>query len=443
MPYELETDKSHKFLSATQIAILLSFGLHFLIYIYGFPISLFKKESSNKEQMVSTIELSPLEQARLPNLDSQWNIPEFNNTPLDEAAPPFALPLPPNFTPSNDLPAVSIPPGYSFPNIPPISSDIELPPLGITDLSSLPLPPPVKDLDSIIPPDVPLTTPEEATEEKPTEESITPPPEPPPEPEKPESDKPSPEQIAAVREQKLKGNLRAVSKSIQKQDGETTDEEARKNYVAWLSKIENAEPESVEIKGIYPKDACIRRLEGQSIYGVVVDANNEVVALELIKGAKYPIFNEKASEDIQKHDFANETNETNETQKVRPYQVTVDYKYDAEICPSLTLPSLRKQEETAPKPKTDAVPKPESQPQPKPEAETKPQPQAKPESQPQTEAESKPQPKPESQPQPEAGTETKPESQPLPSLRERLQNTPLPDDNTIRERLRRNPLPKK
>ena len=466
MPYELETDKRHKFFNATQIAILLSLGLHVSIYKYGFPISLFKEKSSNQDRMVSTIELSPLEQARLPNLDSQWSVPQFDNTPLDEAAPPFALPLPPNFTPSTDLPAVSIPPGYSFPNIPPISSDIELPPLGITDLSALPLPPPLTDLDSIVPPDS-LTTPEEPTEEKPTEESLNPPPETPPEPEKPESNKPTPEQIAAVREQKLKGNLRVVSKTIQKKDGETSDEEARKNYVAWLSKIENVEPELVEIEGIYPKDACIRKLEGQSIYGVVVNANNEVVALDLIKSAEYGIFNEKASEDIQTHDFANqtnqinetnETNETNEIKEARPYQVTVDYKYDPEICPSLTLPSLKKQEETAPKPKTETAPKPESQPQPKPEAETKPQPKPesqpqpkpeaetetlpKPESQPQPETESKPQPKPESQPQPEAETETKPESQPLPSLRERLQNTPLPDDNTIRERLRRNPLPK-
>ena len=426
MPYELKTDKlSHKFLNASQIAILLSLGLHLLVYKYGFPTLLIKEEPRNRDNTVSTIALNPLEQTRLPNLEPQLNIPTFNNTPLDEAAPPFALPLPPNFDPSASLPPIPVPP---------VSSDIELPPLGITDLADLPLPPSLEDFDSLTPPDAPVTTPEaegaeeaeeveEAKEVEEVEEA-----EEAEEAEVPPEDRPTPEQIAVVRQQKLQGNIRDLSLNLQKQDIATTDEEARKNYVNWLSKIEDVEPEAVEITGIYPKDACIRRLEGTSVYGVVVDENNTVVALELIKGAEYPIFNERASKDIQQHDFANET------QEITPYQVTVDYKYDEEICPSLTLPSLREEPVPASKPEgaeeIEGVEGAE-------EIEGVEEVEEVEEVEGVEEAEEVEEVEGAEEAEEIEGVE---EAEP-PSLRERLQNTPLPNNDNIRERLRNNPLP--
>jgi outer membrane biosynthesis protein TonB len=461
MPYELETEKlklSHKFLNATQIAILLSVGLHFLLYKYGFPTLLIQEKLNNRDKTVATVELSPVEQARLPDLESSWNVPLLNSTSLDEAAPPFALPLPPNFNPSTNLPPVPIPPGYNFPNLPSINSNnIELPPLGITDLSELPLPPPIEDLNSLTPPDVPLTTPEKPPNSKPTTEK-PPTPKPPevkaPE-EKTEETKPTPQQIAAVQQQKLQGNLRNVSSSLRQQNTATTDEEARKNYINWLSKIEDAKPETVKLQGIYPRDACIRKLEDESVYGVLINAKNEVVGLELIKGAKYPIFNEQASEDIQKHDFANES------KKTKPYQVTVNYEYNRETCPSLTLPSLKEKEQPAPvttpepQPEVEQAPEPVTTPEPQPEVEQPPKPVTTPEPQPEVEQPPKPvttpEPQPEVEPKPvpehEPEAEQKPEPQPeaeqQPSLRERLENTPLPDNETIRERLQKNPLPGK
>lgn len=422
MPYELKTDKlSHKFLNASQIAILLSLGLHLLVYRYGFPTLLIKEEPRNRDNMVSTIALNPLEQARLPNLEPEWNIPTFNNTPLDEAAPPFAFPLPPSFDPNASLPPIPVPP---------VSSDIELPPLGITDLAALPLPPPLEDLDSLTPPDALVTTPEvegveEIEEAQEVEEAEV---EEVQETETPPEDRPTPEQIAAVRQQKLQDNLRDVSLSLQKQDIATSDEEARKNYVNWLSKIEDVEPEAIEITGIYPKDACIRRLEGTSVYGVVVDADNSVVALELIKGAEYPIFNERASKDIQQHDFANETPE------ITPYQVTVDYKYDAEICPSLTLPSLRKKEELVPTTDAEGA---EEAPATETQSETEETPPTTPEARDAEETEEAPVTETETEEIPPPTEETEP-----PPLRDRLRNTPLPNNDNIRERLRNNPLPK-
>ena len=201
--------------------------------------------------------------------------------------------------------------------------------------------------------------------------------------------------------------------------------------MAWLSEVKAIEPETLVIEGTYPRDACIRRLEGTSVYGVVADASGMVVALDLIKGAKYPIFNEQASKDLSSRELSNDTG------KPKPYQITVEYKYDAEICPSLTLPSLRRdnQSEPEPEPKSQPAPteaKPETTEIPA-EAETKPEPQPKPEA----EAETKTQP--ELAPA-EAETKPEPESKPeLPSLKDRLRNVPLPERKP--SHLERTPLP--
>ena len=190
-----------------------------------------------------------------------------------------------------------------------------------------------------------------------------------------------------------------------------TDEDARKNYVSWISRIKEVKPDALVLEGLYPKDACIRKLEGTSVYGVVVDSSNQVVSSELLKSADYPVFNQQAMKDIQKYDFGNKSAEN------KPYQVTVNYKYNADICPSLTLPSLRKENEVeTPPPET---PEPVTPPA-KLEIPEKVTPPAEPEI-----------------PQPETPETITPDD----SFRERLRNTPLPDDDVIRERLRNTPLP--
>ena len=402
MSYESKLDnQTNKFFHPTQLTLIISLILHLLVYKFGLPVFNFKNDSGRRE--VSLIELTPEQESRLPNLYPQLDIPEIPNTPLDSAAPPFALP--PSLTPGIEglppLPPIIIPspPNFNIPPFPPIpTTDIRLPPIG--DSSSLPLPPPLESLDSEIQQETktPTTAPSTPTTPK-TEEK---PPQAAPKPEtKPQ---PSPEQIAAKRQQNLQQKIRRVSSSLQKRETGTTDEDARKNYVAWLNEVKAIEPEALAIEGIYPRDACIRKLEGTSVYGVVTDAQGKVVALDLIKGAKYPIFNEQASKDISDRTF------NNNTQKPKPYRVTVNYKYDAEICPSLTLPSLRRDD----KPKTPEKP-PASAPAPKPEA---------------TET-AKPQP---------AATE-KPPAPAQPSLRDRLRDVPLP--NRKPSELERTTLPNK
>lgn len=357
-------NSSSKLIRPTQIAIVISLGIHVLLLKYGFPqFAIEEDKKITIKETVPTIELTPQEQSRLPNLSPQLNIPELNKTPLGENIAPFALSpsIPQNPNLFSDLPSVPLPPPPSslavpnvplvqiplpplqslppiappLPSLPPLpNTDIKLPPIG--DTSSLPLPPPVP------------SAPVDSTEKPASPPTAKPSPQPaPPEAKKPEETKPptpsaepkpkpSPTQIAAQRQQKLTQEVRELSSSLKKNTTETTNEEARKNYVAWLSVIQEVKPEELTFTGTYPRDACIRRLEGTSVYGALVNPQGKVTDLELIKGAKYPIFNQQASKNISARALANNTG------NIKPYRITVNFKYDPEICPSLTLPSLRR-----------------------------------------------------------------------------------------------------
>ena len=99
-------------INSTQVALLISLGFHLLLYKYGFP-NLFVQKNNiiSSKETVTTIELTPLEQARLPDLDPEFSIPEFNNTPLDGDVPPLALPtyITPDIGNLADLPTIPVP----------------------------------------------------------------------------------------------------------------------------------------------------------------------------------------------------------------------------------------------------------------------------------------------------------------------------------------------
>ncbi len=434
MSYESQLDnQSGKLINPAQLCLLISIAFHLLILKFGLPTIKFNNDSGRRE--VSIIELNPEQQSRLPNFSPQQstpdtpdlsNLPDFDSS---EPASPFAIP--PNLIPgigdSSPLPPLTIPPPpiFDFPDLPPIT-DITLPPVG--DLSDLPLPPTINPLDFKVEPiklppnvgqtpDNPVdsTTPEQPSNpEKPPTTATKPEPNKQPE----AKPKPTPEEIAAKQAANSSQRIKNLSQSLTRNEAGTTDEDARKNYVAWLAKVAEIKPNTTEIVGTYPRDACIRRLKGSSVFGVVVNAKGEVVALDLIKGAKYPIFNQQGSKDISDRIFKNDT------PNPKPFQVTVNYEYDSEICPSLTLPSIRRAEEKQ-KPKTEPVPKPAPAPAPKPEPEPTPPP--IPEAKPKPVPEAKPKPVPAPKPKPAPIPEPKPEPQPLPSLRDRLRNIPLPD----------------
>ena len=444
MSYESQLDnQSGKLINPAKLCLLISIALHLLILKFGLPTIRFNNDSGRRE--VSLIELNPEQQSRLPNFSPQQStetpdIPDLSNLPdVDSSEPASPFAIPPNLIPgvgdSSSLQPLTIPPPpiFDFPDLPPVT-DITLPPIG--DLSDLPLPPAINPLDFKVEPiklppntgktpDKPVdaTTPEQpSTPAKPTTTT-----------KKPEKNqqpdakpKPTPEKIAAKQAANSRQRIKNLSQSLTKNEAGTTDEDARKNYVAWLAKVADIKPNAIEIVGTYPRDACIRRLKGSSVFGVVVNAKGEVVALDLIKGAKYPIFNQQGSRDLAKHIFENETAQP------KPYQVKVNYEYDSEICPSLTLPSIRRAEEKQ-KPQAEPIPKPAPAPAPAPKPEPEPTPSPAPAPKPEPKPE--PKPVPEAKPKPVAAPEPKPapvpapvpEPKPLPSLRDRLRNIPLPD----------------
>jgi outer membrane biosynthesis protein TonB len=442
MSYESKLDRqSGKLLNPAKLCLFLSVALHLLALKFGLPSLNLDDDSGARE--VSVIELSPEQQSRLPNVSPQLkdpNIPGFNSNlpPVDNSKPasPFAIPrsLIPGIGNPNNLPPVPIPPPPQFdlPPLPPIT-DITLPPVG--NFSNLPQPPKsdpsaFKVKPSKVP-TLPAKTPnavqqpQQPSKPSQTTAKLEPPSNQPPN-QPPNQPQPTPEQIAAIKAASSENRVGNLSQNLKKISTGTTDEDARKNYIAWVSKVKEIKPEKIEILGTYPRDACIRRLEDTSVFGVVVDKTGAVVALDLIKGAKYPIFNELASQEI-----SNRTLE-NKTKKPKPYQVTVNYKYDSEICPSLTLPSIQKAEEVQPTPPVkESTPAPAPAPIPAPKPEPAPIPAPKPAPQPQSQPAPAPKPKPKPQPQ----------RKPLPSLKDKLRNIPLP--NLDPSDLKDIPLPKK
>ena len=445
MSYESQLDnQSGKLINPAKLCLLISIALHLLVLKFGLPTIRFNNDSGRRE--VSLIELNREQQSRLPNLYPQLetpdleNIPDISNLPdLDSSDPAAPFAIPPNLIPGIGDPAnlppliIPPPPTFNLPPLPPIT-DITLPPVG--DLSDLPLPPTVNLEDFQVepiklPPDFGKTP--DKPVDSPTPKQPTKPVKPPTTATKPEPNKqpetkpqPTPEQIAAKKTADSQQRLSNLRQSLTKSEVGTSDEDARKNYIVWLAKVQDVEPDQIEIIGTYPRDACIRRLKGSSVFGVVVNAKGEVVALDLIKGAKYPIFNQQGSKDLAARILENGTD------KPKPYQVKVNYEYDSEICPSLTLPSIRRGEERqkqqtepipapapAPKPKPAPAPKPKPAPAPKPKPELKPVPAPKP----------KPAPKP--VPAPKPAPKPVPELKPLPSLRDRLRDIPLPDRKPV------------
>ncbi len=439
MSYESQLDhESGKLISPTQLCLLLSVVVHLLVLKFGLPTLKFNNDDGKRE--VSIIELNSEQQARLPDLEPQLKTPDLASLTNPANLPPNLLPG--NADPANLPPLIIPPPPQSnFPPLPPIT-DITLPPVG--NWSNLPLPPQTQtDLDPSdfqvepikLPPNlgkVPQSstkTPIVKTPSNPTNTAKLQPPQKQPET-KPETEpktrpQETPEVIAAQKVAASQQRIASLRQSITPTKEGTSNEEARKNYLLWVAKIKDAKPDNIAIKGTYPRDACIVRLQGSSVFGVMVNTTGEVVALDLLKGSKYPIFNQQANQDLRSRLFKNDTN------KPKPYQVEVNYEYDPQICPALTLPSIRKSEQKqspqpapAPKPATQSKPKPQPAPAPEPATQSKPKPQPA------------PAPKPATQPEPVPAPDNS-----SPSLGDRLRNIPLPDLDP--DQLKNVPLPAK
>ncbi|MGF1479522.1 MAG: TonB family protein [Cyanophyceae cyanobacterium] len=365
-----------KLLRPNSMAILASLGFHALLFTALPNLSLSPREEASSLS-VRVTELSPAEQARLPNFapplnpyalpDASVVTPRLNTFPLELPNATTLLP-PPSAQSSNqapvtsilpDLPTVPLPPPPSFAIVPPQPSappekSVESPaPASETPppTASIPAPP----LNSLPPlpqqstlPTLPQN-PNRALRFSPPAPSIsardllnqqranaggsaT-------SPEAGDSDNQqaansselppaAPTDIETLRQQNLVAEVLELRASLAKDETDTTNEEALKNDLNWRQANQVAEPEEISFAGTYPEDACIVQAEGTATYGVLVDAQGNLTSTDLIKSSGYPILNNQALEQVKSRSFE-------QTDGAQSYLVSVDFQYDPEICPSL------------------------------------------------------------------------------------------------------------
>jgi TonB family protein len=151
-------------------------------------------------------------------------------------------------------------------------------------------------------------------------------------------------------------NLNPLAEQLQLQSANTTNEEALKNDVAWREQVKVPNPSFLTIAGVYPKDACVGKLEGSATYGVVVNPDGGIKDFQLIKSSGYGIFNQQALKQIQTENIALSND------NAPAYLVNVDFKYNPQNCPSLNVANVGQVETSSssnPQSATENTPKPE------------------------------------------------------------------------------------
>lgn len=380
---------SSKIFNVKSLFILASIGIHAFVLGVGLPIfpNTWQKDKSTNPREVGLIELNPAEQSRLPNLDrpSLEDIPQypnpsslngsfFDSSSLPSLPPSYpstsnlpSLPPPPDtIALGNNLPVV-VPPQQSIPALPSLPRALPSP----STLPTLPSQPPNFQYPPTYPPNTSTSTPiqpppiNELRTQRPDFGELRPP-------------IPADELInrrdsvvtrsgtptdnpaetsqqamvngnggqtnaaanarAALQERRIKQlvaeNIRGAESLIADKEN-TTDEEARENEVNWRVRVKVAQPTEITLEGTYPKAACMRKLEGTTVYGVMVNAQGRVASSPyrpyLIRSAGYPVLNQQALNEIKERSFTNQTGQT------QPYRVVVNYKYDPKVCPSLAV----------------------------------------------------------------------------------------------------------
>ncbi|RMF21987.1 MAG: TonB family protein, partial [Cyanobacteria bacterium J083] len=350
----------NKIISPNGIAVLASVTFHGLLLSLGLPAWNSTAEELKPGKTVPVIELSALEQSRLPDFSQNTpTIPPFSATDLN-SNPLFNLPNLPN-TSSNirQIPLPPPPPQVNsvYPNLP------SLPPIPKSSYrtrqytSSLPqvkyrnipyLPPYSRNIPLPAPPPIPnsqylpnqyppvvILPPYPNNQPSPTD-NINPPVKTTTNPVNPNlvtpQNRPSREEFLAKRIEELSSQIRQKSDNLRAKKTNTSNAEADRNYLAWWAKIKTEkQPEFLAIKGVYPTDACPRKLQGSVNYGILVDAEGSVRQISLIKSSGYNIFNLQARETITSRKFANKTGNP------KPYLVKVDFPYDNKVCPNLDI----------------------------------------------------------------------------------------------------------
>jgi TonB family protein len=397
MVYTAELKKiQKKIFLPVNISVLTSVGIHALFFSIILPKWDFTDSQKNKKPLSNTpvIELNSLERTRLPDLSPrQWSnwalIPplEGNNSENPQINPPelnsFQFPL------INNSGLPNLPPPPSISSLPSISIYSDHIPSPLT----LPPPPPLNPIDSTktvrtLPPEINGEIPNIAIkqpEKNSLRDSLFP-----PTPNQvitsprvlinrhnnsPETTQSqeiasnlsnssnnnnnnnnnnlSPQTQVAVKSPPVKpSNYSELTSALQEDVSNTSAEEATKNDLAWRIDVKIAQPKRLDLIGVYPKDACLRKLEGNAAYGVMVNGQGQPTNTQLLRSAGLPIFNQQALKQIQSRNFS-------ATGQPQAYHVYVDFKPNN--CPTLSIDNLGKippkkqalpqtNEENAPKP---------------------------------------------------------------------------------------------
>ena len=116
----------------------------------------------------------------------------------------------------------------------------------------------------------------------------------------------------------------------------TTEREGYTKYEYWATKY-NPNYSHIEKHSFtssnYPKDACIKQLQGNVAIAVLVDPNGKIKdeTAEIMISSGYRILNDQAIKDVKKIKLENQTD------KPKPYYVEVNFKYPEKRCPQLTI----------------------------------------------------------------------------------------------------------
>jgi outer membrane biosynthesis protein TonB len=329
------------------VAALASLGLHGLV-LAALPFLANVGMSADEPEIrrpVPVVELTPEEQNRLPDftLNPPLELPPISQAPTanDLLGTP-AIPNLPSSQPSQSSSSLLAPPVPLF--IPP--------PLPITEIPSFSIPFPTlpsRPTRPAAPAPVPEPTqsptaspspspsPEGVTESSPSSTvAVEPGPETPAE----GAAEPSP---TARTEEQIRQDLVARQQELRAlytyNGAGTTVEDANVAFADWfyqnLGKQDQDYDKLQQAKMTlsYPRVACPLKQTRSAVVGVIVDAENNIVAEpKVIQSSGYALFNQEALKAVETYTFENTTGGE------QPYLVTVTFEYSEEVCPAGLAP---------------------------------------------------------------------------------------------------------
>lgn len=331
------------------IAAIASLGLHGLLFAAMplLPRQAAKAKESEIRDPVSVTELTPVEQARLPEM--------VTLPPVD--LPPIAA-LPKNgdlFTlPSLSQPntRTSITPSDSF-LAPPPPLPIFIPPITpsqFPSFSTIQIAParpapvrPVQPRAAESPAPSPAASPSASAQPSPASpraNDLTN-----PNPANPAQAAAEPQPSPARTEADIRQDLIARQQELRElytfKPAGTSTESANSAFLSWYGEAMGkdyaegeAKPNQAEVTAEYPKVGCPLKKTQRAVVGIVVDAESQLLGEpKLLQSSGYELFNQQALQVAKAYSFKNDSGSN------QVYLLGVNFKYSEEVCPAGLSPA--------------------------------------------------------------------------------------------------------